>query len=269
MICEVNHTYSCVHEWVYGWVQLVISVLSPLFLLIKTKSSWFSNDTRNRPSLCPSEYTDSRMIAKKCGDSLEVSLCIAYIRERFGWEEVSSSFLDLLPSEKERAAHKPWKLQGNLKKWDFLELVCLYFGSSFSGALSSHQLRIRHTLPCVNSQAEFCKCCPWRWARRTGLPWHCLCSSYVRETGALHGCVVIKNLIANIGGATLHFHDLIPFPVDPVREGLLLSTFTCAPFVGSNLSTDPQLTGTRRRIENQTVWSQRLTLLLFCYALLF
>lgn len=33
-----------------------------------------------------------------------------------------------------------------MKKKDFLELVCLYFGSSFSGALSSHQYLIKYAL---------------------------------------------------------------------------------------------------------------------------
>lgn len=81
------------------------------------------------------------MIGEKCRDPLEMTL----LYSTPAGEIFVGGGIFLLPQL--AFQQEITKEQRNRKKKDFLELVCLYFGSSFSGALSSQQYLIQYALP--------------------------------------------------------------------------------------------------------------------------
>lgn len=81
------------------------------------------------------------MIGEKCRDPLQMTLLYSTPAGEI-WVGGSVFLLPQLTFQQE-----VMKEQRNRKKKDILELVCLYFGSSFSGALSSQQYLIQYALP--------------------------------------------------------------------------------------------------------------------------
>lgn len=141
-----------------------------------------------------------------------------------------------------------------MKNNDFLELVCLHSGSSFSGALSSHQCLIKYALPrtstnTVGAHSEDDCVAGWH-GLQTSLPWPCFLYSAVRETymnlhvtymnaGFLllfYECVSITVLIANTGGVNTcwapHLHDLFQFLPILWRQELHLPLWHTPQFLG-------------------------------------